>query len=72
VLAQRGVRSGQQPEPADKVSRESVQQGSQERPVAQGEPWPGRAQMPLQDRDLMAQDQDLRVLVPVAHQQQAQ
>jgi hypothetical protein len=70
--AQHRVRPDQQPGPAEQVAREAVQQGGQERPVAGGEPWPGRAQLPLQDRDLMAQGQDLHVLVPVAHRQQAQ
>lgn len=72
VPAQHGVRPDQEPAPAEKVSREPVQQGSQERPVARGEPRPGGAHLPLQDRDLMAQGQDLHVLVPVAYRQQAQ
>jgi len=49
-----------------------VQQGGQERPVGRGEPRPVRAQLPLQDRDLVAQCQDFRVLVTVAHRQQPQ
>jgi len=49
-----------------------VQQGGQERAVASGEPWPGRAELPLQDRDLVAQRQDLDVLVPAACRQQPQ
>jgi len=39
----------------------------QEGPVARAEPRPGLTQLPLQDRDLVAQRQDLHVLVPVAH-----
>jgi len=70
--AQYRVRPHQQPEPAEKVSREAVQQGSQEHPVGGGEPRPGRAQLPLQDRDLVAQRQDLRILVPVAHPKKPQ
>ena len=42
-------------------------QGGQECPVGGGEPRPVRAQLPLQDRDLMPERQDLDVLVPVAH-----
>ena len=70
--AQHRVRLHQQPEPAEHVPREAVQQGGQERAAASGEPWPGRAELPLQDRDLVAQDQDLGVLVQVACRQQPQ
>ena len=72
VPAQHRVRPHQQPEPAEHVAWEPVQQGGQERPVGGGEPRPGRAQLPLQDRDLVAQRQDLRVLVPVAHRKKPQ
>jgi hypothetical protein len=48
------VRPDQQPEPARHVPWEPVQQGGRERPVAGEEPRPGRAQLPLQDRDLVA------------------
>jgi hypothetical protein len=72
VPAQHRVRPDQKPAPAGQVAREAVEQGGQERPVARGGPWPDRAQLPLQDRDLVAQDQDLHVLVPVARRQQAQ
>jgi hypothetical protein len=48
-----------------------VQQGGQERSVAGGEP-PGLAWLSLQDRDLVAQRQDLYVLVPLAHRKQPQ
>ncbi|WP_207786274.1 hypothetical protein [Micromonospora globispora] len=54
------------------VEREPVQHGGQERSVAGGEPRRGLAQMSLQDRDLVAQRQDLYVLVPVAHRKQPQ
>lgn len=50
--------------------RQPVQQRGQECPVAWGEPWTGRAQSPLQDRDLVPQHQDLRVLVLVTYRQQ--
>ena len=53
----------QQPEPAEHVAWEPVQQGGQEHPVARAEPRPGLAKLPLQDRDLVAQGQDLHVLV---------
>lgn len=41
-------------------------------PVCGGEPQPGRAQLPFQDRDLVAQRQDLRVVVPVTHRKKPQ
>ena len=72
VPAQNRVRPHQQPEPAQHIPRQPVQEGGPERPVARKEPWPGRAQLPLQDRDLVTQYKDLRVLVPVTHRQQTQ
>jgi len=72
VPAQHRVRPDQQPEPAEHIAREPVQQGGQEYPVARPEPRPDRAQLPLQDHDLVPQHQDLRVLVPVTHRQQPQ
>ena len=72
VPAQHCLRPDQQPEPAQHVPREAVQQGGQERPVAGQEPRPGLAKLPLQDRDLVAQRQDLDVLVPVARRKKPQ
>jgi hypothetical protein len=66
------VRPDQQPEPAKHIAREPVQQGGQERPVGRGEPRPGHAQLPLQHGDLVAQRQDLGILVPVAHPEKPQ
>jgi hypothetical protein len=70
VPAQHRLRPDQQPEPSEHVPREPVQQGGQERPVARAEPRPGLTQLPLQDRDLVTQRQDLHLLVPVAHWKQ--
>ena len=72
VPAQNRLRTRQQRDPAQPIPRQPVQQCGQERPVAQGEPWPGRAQLPLQDRDLVTQHQDLHVLIPVAGRKQPQ
>ncbi|OKI24905.1 hypothetical protein A6A25_33420 [Saccharothrix sp. CB00851] len=44
------------------MRRESVQQGGEEGPVGGGEPWAGVSELALQDRDLVAQRQDLGVL----------
>jgi hypothetical protein len=54
------------------VPREPVQQRRQQRPVTRGEPRPVRTELPLQDKELVAQREDLRVFVPVAHRQQPQ
>ena len=70
VPAQHCLGPDQQPEPAEHVPREAVQQGGQERPVAGQEPRPGRAQLPFQHGDLVTQRQDLHVLVPVADRKQ--
>jgi hypothetical protein len=51
-----------------------VQQGGEEGPVCGSEPdlVTLGVQLPLEDRDLVAQDQDLSILGPVAHREQAQ
>lgn len=50
-----------------RLRRESVQQCREEGPVGGGEPWADVSELAFQNRDLVAQRQDLRVLVPVAH-----
>jgi hypothetical protein len=72
VPPEQRVRPDQQPEPAQHSRRQPVQQGCQEGSVARGEPRPGRAQLSLQDRDLVAQRQDLDVFVPLAHRKEPQ
>jgi hypothetical protein len=69
VPAQDSVRAHQQPQPTSHVWREPVQQRRQEHPIARVKPPPLLAQLPFQHRDLMAQGEDLDVLVPVAHRQ---
>jgi hypothetical protein len=54
VPAQHRVGTDQQPDPAEQAAGEPVHEGGQERAVAGGEPRPGRAELPLQDRDLVA------------------
>jgi hypothetical protein len=72
VPAQHRIGPHQQPEPAKNVAWEPVQQGGQERRVGQGEPRPGLTQLPLQHCYLVAQRQDLHLLVPVAHRKKPQ
>jgi putative transposase len=50
--------------------RHTVQQRRQQCPVSRGEPHPARTELPLQDQELVAQREDLRVLVLAAHRQQ--
>jgi hypothetical protein len=70
VPAQYRVRAHQEPELAECVAWEAVQECGQECPVGGGEPRPGIAQLSFQHGDLVAQHQDLGVLVPVAHREQ--
>jgi hypothetical protein len=72
VPAQYRLGAYQQPEPAENVPREPVQQDRQERPAGQREPRPGLTQLPLQDHDLVAQRQGFRLLVLVAHGKEPQ
>ena len=72
VPAQHGLRTHQQPDLVQHVAGEAVQQRSQQRPVGRSEPDLLAVQLPFQDRDLVAQGQDLDVLGPVAHRQQPQ
>jgi outer membrane protein TolC len=40
--------------------------------IRRGEPHPVRAELPLQDQELVTQREDLRVFLLAAHRQQAQ
>jgi len=68
VPAQHRVRPDQQPEPAEDIRREPVQQ----RPVAGQQARPGLTKLPLQDHDLVAKHQDPGILIPVARRKQPQ
>jgi hypothetical protein len=74
VPAQHRLRAHQQPDLVQHAARESVQQGRQEGPVGGSEPDPVTlsVQLPLEDRYLVAQGQDLYVLGSVAPRQQPQ
>ena len=72
VPAEHGIRAHHQVQSLEHVPREPVQQRRQQRPITRGEPHPVRTELPLQDRELMAQREDLRVFVPAAHRQQPQ
>ena len=72
VPAQHGLRAHQQLQVAQDVAGEPVQQGGEPGPVSWGEADFLAVQLPFEDRDLMAQCQDLGILVRVAHRQQPQ
>jgi hypothetical protein len=72
VPPQDGVGAHQQPCPPQHVAGESVQQRREDGPVRAIEPYPLAGQLPLQHRDLVTEDEDLRVLSVVGHRQQPQ
>jgi len=72
VPAEHSIRAHHQVQSLEHVPGEPVQQRRQQRPVTRGEPHPVRTELPLQDRELVAQHEDLRVFVPAAHRQQPQ
>jgi hypothetical protein len=67
-----GLRAYQQPQAAPDVAGQPVQQGGEPGPVCWREADLLPVQLPFEDRDLMAQRQDLGILVRVAHRQQPQ
>jgi hypothetical protein len=72
VPAQHGIRTHHQVQSLEHVPREPVQQRRQQRPVSRSEPHPARAELPLQDQELVSQREDLRVFLLAAHRQQSQ
>jgi hypothetical protein len=62
----------QQPQTVQAGSGELVQQRGQPGPIGWVEPDPLPAELAVQYRELVAQREDLRVLVPVAARQQPQ
>ncbi|MFD8382387.1 hypothetical protein ACFV2X_28385 [Streptomyces sp. NPDC059679] len=71
VPTQYRVGAYEQPWPAQDVQWQPVQQRCQECPIARREPDLVLAELAFQHGDLMAQGEDLGVLVPVGHRQQA-
>lgn len=68
--AQHRVRTHEQPHTPQNRQRQPVQPSRQERPIARREPYSVTTELALEHCDLMAEGQELRVLVPVAHRQQ--
>jgi hypothetical protein len=72
VPAQHRVRPHQQSYPVKCLWSHAVQQRCQEGAVGPGEPHLPAVQPAFQHRDLMTQNQDLGVLVPVAYRKKTQ
>ena len=71
VPAEHGIRAHHQVQ-SEHVPRDLVQQCRQQRLISLGEPDPVWTELPLQDRELVAQREDLRVFFPAAHRKQPQ
>jgi hypothetical protein len=72
VPAEHGFWAHEQPDPAEHVAGEPVQQSGEEGPIRRGKPHSFALQLSLEDRDLVAEGEDLGVFGPVAHRQQPQ
>jgi hypothetical protein len=72
VPAQNRVRAYQEPQLAQDLQRKPVQQRGQKGPISRSEPHLLAPEVPLQHRDLVPQNEDLDVLVSIAHRQQTQ
>jgi hypothetical protein len=59
----------QQPQALQAGPRQPIQQRGQPRPVGRVQPHPLPVELTLQHRELMAQGEDFRLLVPVAARQ---
>lgn len=69
VPAQNRVRAHEQPQSPQRLPWQAVQLRGQQCPVRRGEVHSLLAKLTFQDRDLMPQDKDLHILVPVANRQ---
>lgn len=72
VPARDRVRAYQQPQSAQHVPRQPVQQGSQERAIAHCETDVFAAELASEHHDLAAQREDFRIPLPIAHAEQTQ
>ncbi|WP_344867147.1 hypothetical protein [Planomonospora alba] len=71
--AQDGVRADEEPHPAQDLAGQRRRQGGEEGTVLGSESRPGiGTELPSENGDLVAQSEDLDVLVPIAHRQQPQ
>jgi hypothetical protein len=64
VPAEHGVWAHEQPDLAEHVAGESVQQRGEDGPICRGEPCSFALQLSFEDGDLVAQGEDLGVFGP--------
>jgi hypothetical protein len=69
VPAEHGLRADQQPDAVQHVAGKAVQQGGEEGPIGGREPDLLAVELAFENRDLMPEGEDLRVLGPVAPEQ---
>ena len=69
VPAQHCVRADEQPQPTQELPRQRHQQSSEERAVFRSERHLLPTELSFKDGDLVAQNEDLHVLLAVAHRQ---
>ncbi|NYF41485.1 hypothetical protein [Streptosporangium sandarakinum] len=73
VPAQDGVRANEEPQPTQDLAGRRRQQGGEESTVLGSESHPrAGTQPPFENGELMAEGEDLDVLVPIAHRRQPQ
>ncbi|MEO3871321.1 hypothetical protein ABGB18_21115 [Nonomuraea sp. B12E4] len=73
VPAQDGVRPDEKPQSAQDLARQRSDEGGEKDPVLRCESRSGvGAKLPFENGDLMAQGENLDVLVSIAHGQQSQ
>ncbi|MFE5586995.1 hypothetical protein [Kitasatospora sp. NPDC056531] len=72
VPAQDGVRVDQQSQATQDLARQRSEERGEQSAVLRSELRPVRAELALKGGELMAQGEDLHILVPVAHRQQPQ
>ncbi|MCT9929958.1 hypothetical protein N5079_06955 [Planotetraspora sp. A-T 1434] len=73
VPAQDGVRTDEEPQPAQDPAGQRRQKGGEKGPVFRGESHPRvGAELPLKDADLVTQGENLDILVAISQRQQPQ
>ncbi len=73
VPPQDGIRADEKPQPAQDLAGQQCQESGEKGPVLRSEPHPGiGSELPFKNGNLVTQDENLHILVPIAHRQQPQ
>ncbi|WP_143116495.1 hypothetical protein [Lentzea xinjiangensis] len=72
VPPQHRIRADQQPEPTQRRTGEGHEQGCEQRPVLRLQPCTLISELPAQDCELMAQSENLDVLLTISHAREPQ